>query len=469
MDTLLFNQARSLQAKGEFNHAADLYQQLLKKHPSHLASRYNLARLWAEQGQWQLAITEFEQILNTEPSCTPACYNLAICWQAEQQDQKAMDYLKKTLGLDPQHGLAMQALGSLLLKQEKYAEAKAYLLSALEQSGHHADIYFNLGIAFLNEGDKMSSLFYFTELAKKYPHTIEAHYNTGVIYQQEGNDPAALRAYAEVLKLNPQHFASLYNTGVILQHQGNYPLALHHYKKAYEIDPHHSSLPFLISALEQNSPQAAPTQYVESLFDGYADHYDRHIQQQLQYEVPKKLYQLFCSHMQKAWSNIEIPEQSFTLIDLGCGTGLAGLYFKPLCHTMVGIDLSAGMLRQASKKQLYSTLNQQDNIEYLKKLHHEADIIIAADVLGYYGDLEALFSSAKNALRPGGCWLFSIETYLGSDPFHLQENARFSHQVDYIKVLAESHGFKLLAEEPATLRLQQEKPVAGFLYLIVSI
>jgi len=172
--------------------------------------------------------------------------------------------------------------------------------------------------------------------------------------------------------------------------------------------------------------------------------------------------------MKNAWKSSGLPEKAYTLVDLGCGTGLAASYFHPYCHTLVGVDLSSAMLRHASLKQLYTTLCQQDNVDYLNKLEKDTDIIVAADVLGYYGYLETLFEAAQKALRPGGCWLFSIENHEGKDDFHLQTNARFSHKADYIKKLASDHHFKLLAEEPATLRLQQQNPVAGLLYLLVS-
>ena len=39
-----------------------------------------------------------------------------------------------------------------------------------------------------------------------------------------------------------------------------------------------------------------------------------------------------------------------TMLDLGCGTGLAGAAFRPLVDWLVGVDLSAGMIAQARGK-----------------------------------------------------------------------------------------------------------------------
>jgi predicted TPR repeat methyltransferase len=454
-----FEQAVALQKKGELSAAIEAYRQILTEYPGHLASRYNLGYLLAEQQDWQGAISELEYVLHQEPTCTPAWYNLAICWQAENADDKAITCLEKTLALDSQHALAAEALGTLLLKQERFAEAKTYLILALQHSPTDPDINYNLALACLAEGQRIDALFYFTELLKHHPYHIDAEYNCAVIYQQDGNYPAALRAYARVLEFNPEHFASLYNSALILQATEQYDRALAHYQRAYKIEPAHKSLPFLINALQQQNSTSAPSEYIETLFDSYADHYDHHMQKQLQYNVPEQLFKLFCKHVSDL-------EPSFTLIDLGCGTGLAGQYFKAVCHTLIGVDLSTHMLRQASLKQIYTTLSQQDNIEYLNKLNNDADIIVAADVLGYYGDLDELFAAARHALRTSGYFLFSIEPYDQEEDFHLQQYARFAHKPSYIEKLAYQHRFSIVEKQDSSLRLQQERPVKGQLYLL---
>lgn len=454
-----FQQARALYHQRQFSAAINAYRQLLTKYPNHLASRYNLACLLAEQQQWSEAITEFEQVLLLESTCIPACYNVSICWQAQGDDNKAIEYLEKTLALEPNHLLANQALGTIFLKQEGYAEAKKYLTNALPLSPTDADILFNLALAFLGDGDKIGALYYFNELQKFHPEHQDAYYNCGVIYQQDGNYPAALRAYQRVLSLNPNHYASLYNSALIFQASEEYEQALTYYQRAYQLEPQHKSLPFLIHALQQQNPSETPTEYIETLFDSYADHYDKHMCQQLHYSVPQQLFELFASA-------IPSNEKAYTLIDLGCGTGLVGKYFQALCHTMVGIDLSTHMLRQASLKQYYTTLSQQDNVHFLQKLHGDVDIIVAADVLGYSGDLDALFLAAHLALRPPGWFLFSIEHYSGNEDYHLQRNARFAHNLTYIETLAAKYEFKILKQKATILRYQHEQPVSGYLYLL---
>ena len=44
------------------------------------------------------------------------------------------------------------------------------------------------------------------------------------------------------------------------------------------------------------------------------------------------------------------------VLDLGCGTGLAGAAIRPFCDWLVGVDLSPAMIAKARQKGLYDRL-----------------------------------------------------------------------------------------------------------------
>src|SRR5262249_58428588 len=54
-----------------------------------------------------------------------------------------------------------------------------------------------------------------------------------------------------------------------------------------------------------------------------------------------------------------------SVLDLGCGTGLAALPFRPFGDWMVGVDLSRGMLAQARAKGLYDRLVESEIPDFL--------------------------------------------------------------------------------------------------------
>ena len=86
-------------------------------------------------------------------------------------------------------------------------------------------------------------------------------------------------------------------------------------------------------------------------------------------------------------------------VDLGCGTGLAGAAMKPFCKgTLLGCDLSGGMIRLAKKKRgpdekrIYDKLETVDAVAFLHRSLEpaSADLIVAADVTVYMRSLEGL-------------------------------------------------------------------------------
>ncbi|MGA2654715.1 MAG: methyltransferase domain-containing protein [Gammaproteobacteria bacterium] len=121
------------------------------------------------------------------------------------------------------------------------------------------------------------------------------------------------------------------------------------------------------------------------------------------------------------------------------------------------------MLTQAEKKLIYHELIESDILEYLKNTDKQFDLIIASDVLNYFGDLEKIFTACKNVLTQKGLLLFSIELTEQQD-YLLHNNARFAHNDDYIKKIMQAH-FEQLAEKTNILRFQEKSPVNGKLFL----
>ncbi|NEU35571.1 methyltransferase, partial [bacterium LRH843] len=84
--------------------------------------------------------------------------------------------------------------------------------------------------------------------------------------------------------------------------------------------------------------------------------------------------------------------------DAGCGTGLCGPLLAPYCQRLDGVDLSPKMLEKAKSKQLYDRLSKAELTAFLNNAPDMYDVIIAADVLCYFGDLSRAASGFLNAL-----------------------------------------------------------------------
>ncbi len=154
-------------------------------------------------------------------------------------------------------------------------------------------------------------------------------------------------------------------------------------------------------------------------------------------------------------------------LDAGCGTGLCGSLIEPYVQRLVGIDLSSQMLAKARARNVYDDLVKAELTGYLLAHPESFGLIVSADTLVYFGPLEDALRAARAALRGDGLLIFTVEA---ADDKHsavgcgyrLNPNGRYSHRQSYLSATIGSAGFTLLAMEPANLRNEGGKPVAGF-------
>ena len=103
------------------------------------------------------------------------------------------------------------------------------------------------------------------------------------------------------------------------------------------------------------------------------------------------------------------PSKALDVLDAGCGTGLCGPLVAPYARRLVGVDLSARMLRQAEERHVYDALHKFELTAYLQDNPGAFDVIVSADTLVYFGPLEQVVVAAAAALRPGGRLVFTVE------------------------------------------------------------
>src|SRR5262249_20697704 len=124
-----------------------------------------------------------------------------------------------------------------------------------------------------------------------------------------------------------------------------------------------------------------------------------------------------------------------SLLDLGCGTGLAALPFRPFSDWMVGVDLSPAMLAQARKRGLYDRLIESEAVAFLvdeANIGARYHLMLAADVFMYFDNLRPALKAVAQALASPGQIAFSVETHDGED-VTLRETLRYAHSVAHVR------------------------------------
>ena len=151
-------------------------------------------------------------------------------------------------------------------------------------------------------------------------------------------------------------------------------------------------------------------------------------------------------------------------IDLGCGTGLAATAFAKEVDHFTGIDLSPRMIERARAKlqdnsaPLYDKLAVAGLTGFLvSRPDASSDLVIAADVFVYLGELGAVFAQSARVLKPGGLLAFTVQSHAGEGVI-VGADRRFAHAEGWLRDrLAEARLKPLLVEAAST---RQDRGVA---------
>ncbi|HEY0265754.1 MAG TPA: methyltransferase domain-containing protein [Rhizomicrobium sp.] len=192
--------------------------------------------------------------------------------------------------------------------------------------------------------------------------------------------------------------------------------------------------------------------YVRHLFDQFSADYDSRMIRQLAYAGPQILSDLA--------DLVMMGRNQLDVLDLGCGTGLAGAVFRPRACRLEGIDLSPAMIEKARQRGIYDALQVADLETALFAKASSWDLILAADTLVYLGDLSRVFRGAHASLKPDGFFLFTVEA--GEAGFSLGPKRRWRHGADYLRTAAAAAGFDVAGLVAATPRHEANQPVPGF-------
>jgi predicted TPR repeat methyltransferase len=96
-------------------------------------------------------------------------------------------------------------------------------------------------------------------------------------------------------------------------------------------------------------------------------------------------------------------------------------------------------------------------------------LIVAADVLVYFGALSEVFAAVHSRLEPGGWFVFTVEELLpdhagtvhGNGDWALERMGRYAHSISHLANAARDAGFAVQTLERQELRREADKPVAG--------
>jgi predicted TPR repeat methyltransferase len=457
-----YNLANVLRDTGQLADAIASYRAALVLRPQDADTLLNLGNALAAHGELAAAADSYRALLRHAPQQLEAQVNLGQVLRALGDVAGARAAYQAVVALDAGSVAAHLGLGALCQEAGDFATAYWHYQAALQTDPGCAAAWNNLGTWHQERGERPAAAdCYRRALALDsecgFIHHAEAHNNLGTLLADDDRAAEAEACYRAALDVRPEFAEAHKNRGAVLQALGRHDEALASFREAVRLRPDFAEAAYKLAALGgERPPASAPAEYVAALFDGYAGDYDQHLTSTLQYRVPQALCALLAERIAEG--------DSLDVLDLGCGTGLSGAALRGLARQLTGIDLSPRMLARARDRGLYDRLIEGDIVQVLAAWNASFDLVVAADVFVYIGDLEAVVASATRVLRPGGWLAFSVES-LSAGEYRLQPTGRYAHAPAYIEALAGRHGFERVAEQAVTLRVEQGRPVAGQLHL----
>ncbi len=259
--------------------------------------------------------------------------------------------------------------------------------------------------------------------------------------------------FGRVLADLPEDEVALAGRAWALLEQGKNEAAAADYQTLLRLRPDFPEYVYHCAIARGETPDTQPNLITERIVAGYAQQFDELVVHQLGYYAPRRVAEI----IHETW-----PAKNASILDLGCGTGLLGVYLGPIEGSLVGVDFSQTMLDQA-KTRGYDRLHKCDLRDALRDTPPlQYEVIVACDVFIYVGRLEPHVPDIMRILRPNGMVALTFEQS-ETAPLDLRRSGRYAHSVDGVTHALEAGGLTDVRIEPITLRHEAGVPIAGFI------
>lgn len=455
------SQVQNLLQAGRYAEAEKCVQEICAGPSANAESWFFLGVLSGMRGDAAGAEKLFRKVLTLAADFPQAQFNLGIALRDQGRLDEARTELEVVVAKQPQHADAFNALGYVNLLLERHDDAERCFRTALASNPGLPDALTNLGSVLASRECWVEAVGYHRRALAAAPDHDGAAINLGGALVALGRIEEAISAFRQAIAAKPGNAEAHARLGVVLMQSGKRQEAELAFRDAIRIAPEHSEAQYFLAMLGAgSSPKMVPSEYVARLFDGYAEKFDAELVGKLQYRTPEVLF--------NAVSLALADRQGLDVLDLGCGTGLCGVLFKPLSRRLAGVDISSRMVAKAHERAVYDELETGELTDALRKREGALDVVLAADVFVYVGDLDPVFQATVAALRPAGILAFSVEadTELTEEGYVLRSTGRYAHTQPYVARLAQQYGFVPVSVEDLCIRMDFGKPIIGTIYVM---
>mmetsp|Transcript_15379 Transcript_15379/g.26263 ORF Transcript_15379/g.26263 Transcript_15379/m.26263 type:complete len:553 (+) Transcript_15379:45-1703(+) len=258
-------------------------------------------------------------------------------------------------------------------------------------------------------------------------------------------------------------------------------LAAYQFNRAAQYDALHvgAQNALVLVTADASFGMSTDVKKVEALFEDYASNFESSLVDELGYNAFHRMRRGFDRAL--AQENESTEKKFLKVVDAGCGTGLAGVEFRNISQSLIGIDLSPKIIEHAKTKRpgLYDSFQTGDIKPILRDYAKQPiSLLVAADTFIYFNDLTDLFASMKDGIEEGGYAVFSLENVSEESEarlnaivpewrWQLTPSGRVAHRKEYVEDIAKENGFQtVLYDKLDNFRAEKGEGVRGHLFVL---
>lgn len=493
----LEHQAAILFGEKEYIKALEIYLILFKNEPENESYAISCGNCYDALEDKPKAVDYYEQALKINRNSESALLNLSTIWYEQNDYEKSAEYAHKVLALNPQSVAALQNLANIAFCSNDYEKALEYYQKMYESNPRSYIAMINLANTYYCLGKYVLALEFARKSAERHPSSVTAHILAGNSLNAMGKYAKAVNMYLRALELDDTNIELLsliseayhslsdwencvlfawrfiknlpeksnamhLNFGYLLYEcysEQSKELAQKFAEKWMKYFPDNVIVQHMGNALTNGKAlQGSDSLFIKETFNAFAPDFDKTLAD-LEYKAPQLIQNALKQHLKTSLFN------KHHILDLGCGTGLCGEKIKKFAafKGLVGVDLSDKMLEIAEKKKIYAQLECDDICHYMENSTYLFNVVVASDVLTYFGDLTKVFVRVSRSLLPNGLFVFTFsENEFNKEDYFLSPSGRFVHSLIYVEKVLKSAGLRLISTERQILRNEAERPVYGY-------
>ena len=453
----LLTQAIAAFQTGQLDDAERHFKALLAQEPAHLAGLNLLGIVLTAVRKYDEAERTIRAAIAVNGNSDATHHNHGVVLKALGRPDHALAALDRALAINPAAAESWALRGAVLNELGRHGEAIASSDRALQINANSAEAWNARGVAcsVLKQPDEAATAF--DRAIGLKPDFVQAWLGLASILSLAKQSEDALTAYDKALSLTADLPEAWLGRALSLAQMKRTPEAIAAYRDAVKHGVDAEQVNYHLAALGAGPPPAAaPPLNMIAVFDQYAETFDQHLVESLNYKIPVEI----AAAVKRC-----VAKDGLDILDLGCGTGLVGEQLAPLKRAMTGVDLSPKMLEKAKQRGIYDTLIQAELIQFLNAQSATYDVAVCADVFIYIGDLAPVFRGVRRALKENGAFCFSIEASEDSD-IVVRDSFRFAHSAAYIERLAQETRFAAEELTPTIIRRDSEATIDGYLVVL---